>query len=751
MNSPDRIAKLGPRQMPAAKDIIREVKDAVETAQQLGAFDKIARAHMTRRCLKEGVQADDGMKHGVDAFPWDLAIDTRVPLAEEIVTDHVRTRMAAIRAGNVQIGPQNEIEDSGKAKTWNDVLKFYRNQVKRSLKTNLKLFMTCVEEIGYGVMKIDWRDVKRLKPIEITRERLLMFLMEEKTAQMNAQAPEMNGELPVEWQQQLADSAAVEVEELLNAKERKWEAMQLLMKMDPTLLKEEALRIITPLAKTGTATYYAARGTGGTPVIKARIPWVNCGHSMDLGPEGKCSWWFEAEWLSEVDLRIRCEQEGCSAAWLEAVLQQPNKGMSELMSGSMNQPDWLLNGVGIGLSYDRQQNQNAPMFQILTVYRQAVNKAGIPACYETLVHPHVPELLGKHECCEVAELPFVAEAREPAALMIQSRGIPEIVLTEQLGLKKIKDGTVAMAELCSFPPYERAMGDGSRIAPGSELPRSRNTGTSGTSSRFLEVPGVDLGALKAMEMIRQDVNSLFVRGKEVDPDSRRVYLEDLGESAIMSFEEIIHLLWLHVQAYVDNVVASRVAGRPVSVKATAEDLEGTADINVEFSSMAFNQKTALELADYVTKLAALDRSGRIDFGAAVEMITRIFDPVLSETIIVPGEVSAARIEKDENDLIASIASGQYITGRVNSPDLRWKVLQQWLANPNTVPGLQANPSTYAALQEHIKGLQQEMVQKQDNVFTGQTGQKPDAPWEQEAQPEQVLKGMVEGGPMEMAA
>lgn len=733
--------------MPEAKDIIREVKDAVETAQQLGAFEKISRAHMTRRCLKEGGQSDDGMKHGLDAFPWDLAIDTRVPLAEEIVTDHVRTRMAAIRAGNVQIGPQNEIEDSGKAKTWNDVLKFYRNQVKRSLKNNLKLYMTCVEEIGYGVMKIDWRDVKQLKPIEITRDQVTLFLLQEKTAQMAAQAPELNGELPVEWQQQLADNAVLEVEELLTAKERKWEAVQLLMRMDATLLKEEALRIISPLAKDGTATYYAARGTGGTPCIKARIPWVNCGHAIDLGPDGKCSWWFEVEWLSEIDLRIRCEQEKCNPAWLEAVLQQPNKGMTELMSSVLNVPDWLLNGVGIGLSYDRKESMNAPMFQILTVYRLAVNKAGIPACYETLVHPHVPDLLGKHECCEVAELPFVAEAREPAALMIQSRGIPEIVLTEQLGLKKIKDGTVAMAELASFPPYERAMGDGNRIAPGQELPVRRNTGTSGTSSRFLEVPGVDMGALKAMEMIRQDVNGLFVRGPNVDPDSRRMFLEDLGECAVMSFEEIMRLLWLHVQAYVDNVVASRVAGRPVSVKATAEDLEGTADITVEFSAMAMNQKTALELADYLTKLAGLDRSGRIDFGAAVEMITRIFDPVLSETIILPGDVAAAEIEKDEQNVIASIASGQYITGRVNSPDLRWKVLQQWLSNPATVQGLQANPTTYASLQEHIKGLQQEMVQKQDNVFTGQTGQKPDAPWEQEAKPEQMLKGMVEGVPM----
>ena len=739
----DRIAQLEPRALPSAAAIIQEVRDSILTAQTLGVFTKINTAHETRRCLWPN-QHDDGMKHGADAFPYDRAIDSRVPLAEEIVTEHVRVRMAAVRGGNVSIGPMNQIEDSDKSKLWNDVLKYYRSQNRRSMKNHWKLFQTCVEEIGYGILHLDWRESRVLKPQTLTREQIISFLAASMMETMQAEAQLPEGEtLPPESQQMAADLATMQTDEMLVNPMLKEGALALLQQMDPTMPESEARRVITQLSRADTATYYAPRGAGGLPAVKARIPWVDCGHAMDLGPDGKCSWWFLSEWLSEVDLRQRCEQEQCDEEWLKAVLGQPNKGLSELMQLT-NLPRWLLNGVGLGLSYDTQQNERAPMFQVLTVYRLAVNSAGIPAVYETLVHPLVPDLLGKHELCAVAELPFIAEARESASLMVQSRGIPEIVLTDQLGLKKLKDGITAMAELAAFPPYERAMGDNQRLAPGVDLPVRRNTGTNGTQSRFLEVPGVDRGALEAMAQSRADVDRLFARGKDMDPDTRRLYLEDMGESAVLSYEELMRLLWLHIQAYVDEVVATRIAGRPVSVRATAEDLEGTADVVMEFSSMAFNQATALELADYVTKLAGLDRSGRIDFGRAVEMITRIFDPVLSENIILPGEAAAAEIEKDEQGVIAAIASGQYITGRVNSPETRWKVLQNWLANPSTVSALQTNPLTYAALSEHIKGLQQEMVQRGENVFTGQTGQKPEAPWQQDDKPEAALKQMVEG-------
>lgn len=735
------MAKLEPRDKPEAGHIIQEIRDAVNTAQQLGVYEKIEQAHMTRRCLWPN-QSADGMRHGDDAFPWDKSLDSKVPLADEVVSDHVRIRMSAVRNGRVQIGPENEIEDSGKAALWNDVLKFYQGRIRRPKKNAQKLFYTCVEEIGYGIMQVEWREEKVLQPLEMSRGMVVSavaqrMMVENAGADGSAPEPEM--------QQAIAEEAGRLVEERLAGVAGMAAAVELILLADGTMPKSEAVKVVNGLKKGQDAVrYYAPRGVGGMPVVKARIPWVDCGHAANLGPDGKCSFWFTVEWLDEVGLRMRCEQDGLSEAWRDAVLTQGNKGLSELLAPGAMLPTWLLNGVGVGFKFDTQTNQRAPMFQVLTVWRLAVNEAGIPGVYETVVHAHVGELLGKHECCEVKELPFVAEAREPAAMMLQSRGIPEMVLTDQVGLKKLTDATTAMAELAAFPPYERAMGDGSRIAPGTELPVKRNTGTSGTQSRFLQVPGVDAGALRAMEMTRENVNRFFMRAPDSNADAKRLFQEDLAESAVLSFEELERLIWLHVQAYVNEVTASRIAGRPVSVRATAEDLEGTADVTVEFSAMALNQKTALELADYMTKMAGLDRSGRIDFGKVVELITRIFDPVLSENIIMPSDAASGEIEKDEQAVIAAILSGQYVTGRVNGAQQRWGVLQRWLGNPQTVPMLQGNPMIYESLMEHVKGLQQEMVQKQENVFTGQTGQKQEAPWEEGQKPVAMMQGLVEG-------
>jgi hypothetical protein len=725
----ERLAVLEPREKVDAARVLTEIEDAINGAASIGAFEKIEAAHLTRRCLWAG-QSADGMRHGEDAFPYDKAIDCRVPLAEEIVTDHVRIRMAAMRSGTVQIGPMQGVADATKARLWDDVLKFYRHKMRRGLERQMRLFWTCVEEIGYGVARVDWCGMRRLLPLSVTVEELAGSVAAGLLEAARAQTGMAEGEeMPAEWQEEAAAEAMRVVEEaLMDEDAGAFEG--LMMSFDPTCPRDEARRVRSDLRRRGgAAVYYAPRDAGGEVRVTARIPWVDCGHSLDLGPDGRCSWWFEADWLTEVDLRAAAEAGGWDGRWLKAVLEQPNMGMADLMQG-LDAPGWLLNGVGVGLRFDTGVNQRARMFQVLRVFRLAVNKAGLPACYETVVHPHVPDLTGFHAVCKVPVLPWVAEAREPAGLMVQSRGVPELVLTDQLALKKLKDGATASAELAAFPPYERIPGDDQKMAPGAQLAAARRTGRSGTESRFVPVPGVDQGALEMMRMTRADVDRLFARGPNVSPDERRIFLEELGSSAVATVEEVMMLAWLHVQGYVDELRASRIAGRPVSVEATAEDLQGTADVMVEFSPLALNQKMALELADYGAKIAGLDRTGRIDFGKFVEVVTRVFDPMLSEQVIRPGDEAAAEIERDEQGVLSAIASGQWVTGHTDAPQVRWEVVQRWLANPEARGKLQASGGMQAALAEHVKGLQQEMVQRGANVFTGQTGQKPEAPWEE---------------------
>lgn len=740
----DRIAKLEPRTKPEAKDVIQEVRDAVNAASSLGVFDKILTAHETRRCLWAG-QSSDGMLWGENAFPWPGGIDSRVPLAEEIVSDHVRIRMASLRAGNVQVAPQDSTEDNAKAQTWDGVMRYYRQAVKRNLTNQFKLFFTCVEEIGYGVMHVDWRDRQILKPLELTSEQVISFLAQSVVGSMAAELQMDPEQMDPALQQQAADDA-VRTYEMLAADPEPEGLMAVLMQIDAKMPPSEAKKAARDLRKNRSAIYYAPRSQGGLPCIQARIPWVNCIHGMDLGTSGETSFFGDVEKFTEVDLRIRAAQKGWTDAALEAVLKHPNQGLTELMGASAGSANWLLNGVGIGLTIEQNPQDRAPLFEVITVYRLAVNEAGIPAVYETEINVHVNDMLLSHECCEVAAMPFVVEQREPAGLAVQSRGIPEIILTDQLGLKKLKDATTYAAELAAFPPTERDKDDTLPIKPGADLKKSKyQTGSGGTQNKFLEVPGVDAGALKAMEMIRLDVDRLFMRHKDANPDSRRIFLEDLGSSAVLTYEAVIGLMWLNIQAYVNELTASRIAGRPVSVQATSEDLEGTADVHVEFSPMALNQEMAFKLAEWGTKLAGLDRSGRIDFGAFVEIIARMFDSVLGERIIMPGEVATAQIEKDEQDVISAMVAGQYVTGHVNSPQQRWKKLSEWLGNPETLPMLQARPTVYAAVQEHIKGLNQEQVQTTTNVAWGQTGQNPIPPWQEEQKPENMLKAAVEGG------
>jgi len=465
-----------------------------------------------------------------------------------------------------------------------------------------------------------------------------------------------------------------------------------------------------------------------------------------------CETWVALpERLSEAGLRERAALNGWKVD-LELLLKHPNKGMAELetLSGGAASWGWLLNGVGI--SVELSTDQEIPWFEIITIYRVACNEAGIPAVYETEIFPPVPELLLSHEVLPIvrdgeAVMPFVTMARNPSLLAVQSPGMALEMLTDQMGMKRIIDASVAAAELASYPPTVRTAKDDQIVMPGSTLDLPRNTGTSGAQSRFVEVPGVDAGALRFLEMMKAEVAERYHRGANADPNLRAAYEEDLGQEAVMAYTELIALIWAHIQAYVSEVTASRIAGKAVNLKADEQDLMGTADINVDFSATSLNQERAKEFADVGKTLLQLG-SKNVDVDALAETMARAYDTNLAERIIIPGEQGASSAINDERKAILEMQGGFEVQGRQNMPEVRLTAYDDWLRNPSNVDRCVYDPGLFELVLLRMQGLEMQQQQFTENVLTGQTGQKPPE-WQQQQKRSERLAQMVQQRTMEL--
>lgn len=743
---PKRIAKLEPREKPDPKRMLDEIRAAVCEAQTHGMQDKLEISHKVMHCLWTGQNVD-----GTKDSPWPNAIDSRVREASKVIHDTVKLMMRAVRSGSVSIGPE-DIDDDEKAQLWDKVLRKFKHKSKRAISAAMKLFFQCVMSLGYGILHVDWRARRQLFPKTVTTDQVRQFLYSQNvtewltTAAAGMEEMPQQGEdqLPPEIDAQITQGVAVLVDEMLAAADKS-ELGRVLMQMDAAMPPSEAKVAARELSKTDTAVYYAPRETGGMPVIKAKIPMVNCVHGMDMTGTNCETWVALPDRLSEAGMRERAALNGWKAD-LEDLLRHPNESMAELesLSGGVGTWDWLLNGVGIGLVMSK--NAEVPWFEVITIYRVACNEAGVPAVYETEIFPALPELVLSHEVLPIvrdgeAAMPFVTMARNPALLAVQSPGMAQEMLTDQMGMKRIIDASVAAAELAAYPPTVRTVKDDQVVMPGSTLDLPRNTGTSGAQSRFVEVPGVDMGALKFLEMMKDEVRERYHRGVNADPNLRAAYEEDLGQEAVMAYTEVIALIWAHIQAYVNEVTASRIAGKAVSLQATEADLMGTADINVDFSATSLNQERAKEFAEVGKTLLQLG-SKNVDVDALAETMARTYDVPLAERIIIPGEQGASNAVNDERKAIVEMQGGFEVAGRQNMPEARLTAYDDWLRNPSNVDRCVYDPGLFELILLRMQGLEMQQQQFSENVLTGQTGQKPPE-WQQQQKRSERLALMVE--------
>ena len=157
-----------------AKEYIRSLHDGY-------SLTKVSEADNVRLTRWDG-QSDDGKKHsenlneGKQAFPWEGASYTRIPLADSIINDCVdvlttAASRATLKVAATEIGDAEQAAVANKMMHWQLDTKLYHTINRES-----ELLAQHGLQYGWSALFIGWEQKVSLKQVPITLEQIQQML-----------------------------------------------------------------------------------------------------------------------------------------------------------------------------------------------------------------------------------------------------------------------------------------------------------------------------------------------------------------------------------------------------------------------------------------------------------------------------------------------------------------------------------------------------------------------------------------------
>jgi len=737
-DEPDKITTLEVHEEPQAKAIIREMRDAMISATSMNVFERLRLCHETTKCIWAGKQRDGRLgkaetfdKEKTLLFRWPGAPDMSIPLADIIIRWLVLIRKSVFNRGDARISPEkftaddasNEVSNE-KASMWQDVVEYFLNKQDWMFAKAYGLFSTCVEEFGFSIMLVDWQKKKRNELGKISLQQLTDAITQVIIGEMEEEGQTMDPEALVAQVEQSINSI---IEEGSTPTD---ELVDLVEDAIPGITKSEAKLVIKQFQKDSEedAEFVRMQDDGGVPVVEAYIPFISALTPHDMTGDGQTDWVAVPKYFSRSALEEVSKQEGWDEKLTQQVIDtQANKFFYEFFSTiSVNVPDWALNGMGIALSPDRAAMTLSPRYMVFYIRQKIVNEKGLPMVYKGVVHPFIEEGMLLWEPTNQREIPMLVDTSEDVQYAVLARGVPDIVVDKQNFVKDSINAEGARGQLGSNPPFVRAQGMHVGVRPGLELDGGRGRVTF-ADSKFLDVPPVDQGTFKLMELAEKYVRDYYFCHEKTDPNDKRLFMEELSFRSLRCLSKLIKLVWSQTQENVDTLQVSNIAGRAVELDVSSRDqLAGEADIHVGFHLDGLNKDAVDQFFENADKLLQNDQAGRIDKGELTEIMVSLLSPTYARRLIIPGEQAAAQVISDQDARISQIMAGvpMVYQKNVSAPQARLQRMQEWLANPENMAMATATETRKELVQKEMDYLQFALEQQTTNPAAGRTGVKP---------------------------
>lgn len=723
---------------PDAKALLDAVQESLGS---LGDYhDRLQAAHETRYTLWNG-QSADGRKWasniGRPPFPWDGCSDYRAKLAEEVILENVARIKAAVFRGQYQATAQ-DIDKMPGSQTATRLLNYVMKALMQpDLRDQIDFAAQWQQTYGLSILHVRWQTETRMEPVTVTLDQIVEMALaaaaQSPMGQQLAAAQDVQG-LGALGQQSVEETLAL-IQDPANERT----VAEQIQSMAPHLSPRQARAIVSDLRETGASTYPAPRTAVNRPKWQALRAQVDVFFPRETRDLQAAPWVAVIEDYTRDQLRDMERVQGWSREFIDAVEQnQRGKRVDEAMGGistSLSE-SFLRTGIETGShrSYGTVDEQREGLYQVIRIYYRAVDRRGFPGVFEAVLHPGVPGVVGKAGLapCAHGQYPFVAFRRERTVpALIESRGVPEILETDQAAVKVQRDSRTDRTELNALPPLIVSSNRGGGrypLHPGAQVPARANSTT-----EFLRMPTFDTQTLEIEQAFRDDTSRYFGRHmKDGDPATMMLKQQEVVDDFLTDLIAAVKLTWADCQQYLSPTTIARVGGvgaQSMPTTVTRDEIQGQYDFTVTFDvrdlDMEFLTKKLGLLNDFVL---TADTLGVVDRAAWAQMVGNAIDPNAAALILRdPQEAQADEID-DEKRALAMISAGvepAMIEGGQNHA-ARLQVLQQAIqANPQLMQRYQEEgDEIFKALVDARMQHHSHQVEQQQNAVTGRMGAAP---------------------------
>lgn len=647
-------------------------------------FEKCERDYNDRRNYWPG-KSEDMRKGGADAFPWEGASDQEAHVIDARIISYIATFKNALNRANIRATPV-EVGDVGRARIVSSFLKWMVNSYIPRFKQEMELAGNYMLERGLAITYVGWQRTEKTYLQKITLDQLAEADPQLAKAVLDGTADDM----------------------LIN----------MLRSVYPNVQEKRAKKALKELRKKGAAEIPVSRLQVNRPMVESLAPDGDFFFPAYITDPQRAPYCFWRTYYSAQELKNKIVTDGWDEEWVDYVIEH-YQGQNNLTYG---------NGYEINreLGLAQPANDREDLIEVIYAYQRLIdpddNSEGI---YCTVFHRDLASKMedvqayAKFELLNgVEDYPIVVTRLfDETKRVYDTQSFPGLLRGSQYQVKVERDCRVDRNSMATLPPLLHPVGPPpSDYRPGGWIAYRRQG-----EIQFGPQPQYNMGSAEMETTMLRVADELI----GLNPD--RVDSNDIRQYFVTRFlqhcQEVIRFAFKAFQRFGPESVFFRVTGNPDPMRFERGNPDEDFDIIIGYDVLSSDPESVEMKLNAMVSLFQLDKNGKINPDAFIELAANAVDPIMADYILQPAEQAAQQIVKQVTDDLTKIFSGIEMPARPNGAQIALQVIQQYASQPDVQQRIAGDEAFKGRLEKYAAQYTFQLQQAQ-NAQIGRVGTQP---------------------------